>query len=106
MVDAVGLLNGSKAWTNADQRGLENWFADFLKWMRESQNGRDEAAAKNNHGTYYDLALQNCRWPQHSESNRIVVPLCNIRAEVAVSADYGVFSTVTLSTHAASRNSI
>jgi hypothetical protein len=55
IVDAVGLLAGSKAWTEADQRGLRDWFASFLQWMLESKNGRDEAAAKNNHGTYYDL---------------------------------------------------
>jgi hypothetical protein len=55
VVDAVGLLAGAKAWTEADQRGLQDWFARFLQWMRDSNNGRDEAAAKNNHGTYYDL---------------------------------------------------
>jgi hypothetical protein len=49
------LLNGSKAWTDRDQRGLQEWFATFLQWMMESKNGRDEAAAKNNHGTYYDV---------------------------------------------------
>jgi hypothetical protein len=57
VVDGAGLLAGAKAWTEADQRGLEKWFTDFLRWMRESQNGRDEAAAKNNHGTYYDLQV-------------------------------------------------
>src|SRR5205823_4858471 len=46
VTDAVGLLSGSKAWTQRDQAGLEVWFAHFLKWMRESPNGRAEAAAK------------------------------------------------------------
>ena len=27
------------------------------EWMSESEHGRDEAAAKNNHGTYYDLQV-------------------------------------------------
>ncbi len=57
MVDAVGLLAGSKALSQADQNGLRDWFSHFLQWMLESKNGRDEAAAKNNHGTYYDLQV-------------------------------------------------
>jgi Alginate lyase len=57
VVDAVGLLAGSKAWTEADQRGVEEWFSRFLKWMLESRNGRDEAASKNNHGTFYDVQI-------------------------------------------------
>ena len=54
-VDTIGLLADSKAWTEADQRGMQAWFSNFLKWMQESKNGRDESAAKNNHGTYYDI---------------------------------------------------
>ncbi|NOT64340.1 MAG: alginate lyase family protein [Acidobacteria bacterium] len=54
-VDTIGLLAGSKAWTAADQRGVQTWFGAFLKWMQESKNGREENAAKNNHGTYYDI---------------------------------------------------
>jgi hypothetical protein len=57
VVDAIGLLAGSKALTKTDQRGLEEWYSKFLGWMLESRNGRDEAAAKNNHGTYYDLQV-------------------------------------------------
>jgi hypothetical protein len=57
VVDAVGLLAGSKSWTDADERGMEEWFRNFLRWMRESEHGRDEAAGRNNHGTYYDIQV-------------------------------------------------
>lgn len=55
VVDALGLLAGSKAWTQADRRGVEDWYAKFLRWMLESKNGREESAAQNNHGTYFDV---------------------------------------------------
>jgi hypothetical protein len=57
VVDAAGLIAGSKAWTEPDQRGLEEWFSKFLQWMRESRKGRAESAGKNNHGTYYDMQV-------------------------------------------------
>jgi hypothetical protein len=57
LVDAVGLLAGSKSWSEADQRGLEDWFRSYLRWLRESPHGRAESAATNNHGTYYDAQV-------------------------------------------------
>lgn len=57
VVDSIGLLENSKSWTKADQKGLEGWFDQFLKWMTTSKNGLDEAAAKNNHGTHYDVQI-------------------------------------------------
>jgi len=57
VVDTTGLLSGSKSWTVADQKGLEKWYREFLEWMQTSRYGRDEAAAKNNHGTYYDVQV-------------------------------------------------
>lgn len=57
VIDAVGLLHGSRSWTPADDEKLRAWFTDFVKWMRESKNGQDEAAATNNHGSWYDVQL-------------------------------------------------
>jgi len=57
VIDAIGLIEGSRAWTKEDDRGVKQWFGEFLRWMQESKNGKDESAAKNNHGTYYDLQI-------------------------------------------------
>jgi hypothetical protein len=57
VVDAAGLLAGAKSWSAADEQGLKTWLGEFLNWMRTSQKGKDEDAAKNNHGTWYDLQV-------------------------------------------------
>lgn len=53
IVDAIGLLQGSSSWTIADTKAMQNWFAKYLNWLLSSKNGKDEYAAKNNHGTWY-----------------------------------------------------
>jgi hypothetical protein len=55
VADASGLLAGSAAWTAADQKQLDQWLGQFLDWLLTSGPGKDEAAAKNNHGTWFDV---------------------------------------------------
>jgi hypothetical protein len=57
VIDAVGLLGGSKSWSAEDHRGLQEWFDAYLTWLRESPEGREEAQAPNNHGSWYDVQI-------------------------------------------------
>lgn len=57
VTDAGGLLAGSKTWGKADDEGLADWLKQYLNWMRTSVKGKAEDAAKNNHGTWYDLQV-------------------------------------------------
>ena len=59
-VDAATLLAGSKHWSAADQQALLAWAATYFEWLTTSKNGQDEHAAKNNHGTWYDV--QAAKW--------------------------------------------
>jgi hypothetical protein len=57
LVDAVGLLAGSQAWTDEDEQALVAWFQAFVAWMQASPHGKQEAAAQNNHGSWYAAQL-------------------------------------------------
>lgn len=54
LVDAVGLLENSKSWTQADQQGMVAWMTRYLDWLQTSKIGIGERDATNNHGTFYD----------------------------------------------------
>jgi hypothetical protein len=58
--DAAALLGGSKHWSAADRQALLVWAAAYFEWLTTSKNGQDERAAKNNHGTWYDV--QAAKW--------------------------------------------
>lgn len=55
--DATTLLEPSASWTEQDRQGMKKWFGDYLEWLQTSKNGKDEAKAQNNHGTWYDAQV-------------------------------------------------
>jgi hypothetical protein len=57
LIDSVGLLAGSKAWGQRDEKALQDWFKAFLNWLLESPQGRAEGKAQNNHGSWYDVQI-------------------------------------------------
>jgi hypothetical protein len=54
---AVKLLAQDQALPPATTAGVTRWFADLCDWMVTSENGRQEAAAKNNHAVAYFVQL-------------------------------------------------
>jgi len=59
IVEAVGLLGPSEAMADADHIALQDWFAELVHWMATSPIGREERAAENNHGIYYDALISH-----------------------------------------------
>lgn len=57
VVDALYLLQGSSACPPEKWTALQDWFARYTDWLLQSDMGRKEAAAKNNHGIWYDAQV-------------------------------------------------
>jgi hypothetical protein len=60
VIDTLHLIEVSRAarhlgkqniFTDAEFASIRDWFAQYLDWMSTSKNGKEEEAAKNNHGT-------------------------------------------------------
>ena len=54
LLDAIRLLEPSPGWTPEDRGQIREWMRAYLDWLLTSPNGKDESAAKNNHGSWYD----------------------------------------------------
>ncbi len=66
IIDTIHLVEPARAATlllNSDVFSLEEhlilrgWFADYLKWMTTSKNGKEERDAKNNHGSCWVMQV-------------------------------------------------
>jgi Alginate lyase len=56
-IDAALLIAPSGKFSSAELEQLRQWFADFARWMSDSEIGLEEAAAYNNHGIFYDAQI-------------------------------------------------
>lgn len=57
MLDAVQLLERSKAFTAKDAKSLKTWFAQLLNWILTSELGQEEGRQKNNHAVAHDAQV-------------------------------------------------
>jgi hypothetical protein len=55
VVQAALVLHEGSALATSDWEGIRSWFSQYLSWLQESEPGRKERQAKNNHGTCWLL---------------------------------------------------
>ena len=54
LLDAIRILEPSDFLTKDESASLMRWAREYLQWLTESENGSQERAEPNNHGTLYD----------------------------------------------------
>jgi hypothetical protein len=59
VIDAIGFIQHSPAWTRQDQHGMEIWFSKYLDWLLTSDAGKKQKQAINNHWTWYDVQISS-----------------------------------------------
>jgi hypothetical protein len=57
LIEAIGLIEPSAAWTETDQQNIKRWFRAYLEWLVTSDLGQKEARTTNNHGVWYDVQV-------------------------------------------------
>ncbi len=55
IVEAIGLINGSGAWTKDDQARMLDWMKRYWEWLQTHPNAIGESEATNNHGVWFDV---------------------------------------------------
>jgi hypothetical protein len=56
-IDSLGLLADAAVLSDAERKGMVAWLREYVRWLLASPAGREEQAANNNHGTYYDVQV-------------------------------------------------
>ena len=53
LTDCLRLLRESKHWSEEDHQAMVRWYEGYSEWLLTHQHGLDEAACRNNHGSWY-----------------------------------------------------
>jgi len=86
--DAAILLQDSKSWTSENHNALKKWFSDYLTWLVESPNGKDESISHNNHGTYYSVqVISNAIFAERPEIAKKEIEIVKKRMESQLKSD-------------------
>ncbi|MFF1629452.1 alginate lyase family protein [Streptomyces sp. NPDC058272] len=90
VLDAIAILDtGAPGWSKSDRTAMRAWNTDFRDWLVNSDFGKDEGAAKNNHGTFYDMQLAALAYATGDQdlARRTVLNARSLRIDPQIAAD-------------------
>ncbi|WP_330303135.1 MULTISPECIES: alginate lyase family protein [unclassified Streptomyces] len=90
VLDAIAILDtGAPGWSKGDRTAMRAWNTDFRDWLANSAFGKEEGAAKNNHGTFYDMQLAALAYATGDRdlARRTVLDARALRIDPQIAAD-------------------
>jgi hypothetical protein len=73
------LIASSTAISDAELGGLKIWVGEYVQWLTTNEMALDEAASKNNHGTFYDA--QTMYFALYAGKNEVAAKIAETAVE-------------------------
>jgi len=89
VIDSSNLLGNSDDFTAANQKALMQWMTTYYEWLFKSTLGKEERAATNNHGTWFDVQTTHLALGlgKKEEAKRIIDAARTKRINVQIEPD-------------------
>ena len=88
VVDALTLLRHAPGWQPSDEKAMQQWFSDYLHWLLHNPLAQKEAAAANNHGSWYCTQVAGIAWYlDDRETVKAMVELARSKIALQIRAD-------------------
>ncbi|EJL81094.1 alginate lyase family protein [Pantoea sp. GM01] len=88
VVDALTLLRHAPGWQPSDEKAMQQWFSEYLHWLLHNPLAQKEAAAANNHGSWYCTQVAGIAWYlDDRETVKAMVELARSKIALQIRAD-------------------
>jgi len=67
VIEAISFIRKSEIFTQQDEHLFKDWCNQYLIWLIDSDLGKKESEAPNNHGTFYDIQVAKFADYLHNE---------------------------------------
>lgn len=62
VLDSIEMISTSSHWSKKNNKAMNRWLKDYLKWLNKSKLGKSGAKQTNNHGAWYFFQVSALSW--------------------------------------------